>query len=122
MELGQKIKNDVMIAYGSTKRCAEVCGISRNTLIKMYENGIEGISHSSIAVVGNALGYDIEQFKRGVIAPATDDTENIELPSVTANGPLEQDLLEKFRKLSIKGQVKVLDYVNDLRAAYPSEV
>lgn len=122
MELGQKIKNDVMIAYGSTKRCSEVCGISRNTLIKMYRDGIEGISHSSIAVVGNALGYDIEQFKLGIIAPAPDSSDNFELPKSTARSVLEEDLLEQFRKLSIKGQVKVLDYVNDLRAAYPSEV
>lgn len=44
------------------------------------------------------------------------------MPPKTANNYLEEDLLEQFRKLSIKGQVKVLDYVNDLRAAYPSEV
>lgn len=122
MELGQKIKNDVLAIYKSTTECANACNISRNTLIKIYQNGIKGISENSLAAVAQALGYDFEELKKGNIRVIPEKYDKIALPAKTANNYLEEDLLEQFRKLSLKGQVKVLDYVNDLRAAYPSEV
>lgn len=124
MDIGKRIKNDVLITYGSTKRCAEACNISRNTLIKMYECGVDGISHGSIAIVANALGYDAEQLQQGIKAPAKEDENetSVELAPVVAQGSFEEDLLKQFRSLSVKGQVKVLDYINDLKVVYPSEV
>lgn len=125
MDTGKRIKNDVLMTYGSTKRCAEVCGLSRNTLIKIYESGVDGISHGSLAIVASALGYDIELLKQGIVAPAKesdDESTSAIIAPMTVNSAFEEDILASLRLLSVKGQVKVLDYINDLRAAYPSEV
>lgn len=122
MNTGEIIKKDVIYVYGSTKKFSDETGISRTTLYDIYKNGIGIASYNTLSTIAKTLGYDLEELKKGNIEVIPELLEKITMPPVTAKGPLEQDLLEQFRKLSIKGQVKVLDYVNDLRAAYPSEV
>ena len=122
MDIGERIKNDVMMIYGSTKKCSESCGISRSTLIKIYETGLLGASHKTLYSLAIALGYDFIELKKGNIVADRELMEKITMPPVTTNSAFEEDVLTQLRQLSIKGQVKVLDYINDLKVVYPSEV
>lgn len=122
MNIGQKIKNDVLTLYKSTTECANVCGVSRNTLIKIYSNGIEGISDNSLALVAQALGYDFAALKDGRIVVDPDLLSRVTSPRISPNNVLEEDILKQVQKLSARGQLKVLEYIEDILPKYSSEV
>lgn len=122
MNTGNIIKKDIIYSYGSTKKFSDTTGISRTTLYDIYNNGIESASFNTLSILAKTLGYDLEELKKGNIEVIPELLERINMPPLTANSAFEEDILSSLRLLSVKGQVKVLDYINDLRAAYPSEV
>lgn len=122
MSTGNIIKKDIIYTYGSTKKFSDITGISRTTLYDIYNNGLETASFNTITTLAKTLGYDLEKLKQGKVEVIPELLEKITMPAVTANSAFEEDILRSLRQLSIKGQIKVLDYINDLKAAYPSEV
>ncbi|MCQ2369402.1 MAG: helix-turn-helix transcriptional regulator [Paludibacteraceae bacterium] len=122
MSTGNIIKKDIIYTYGSTKKFSDITGISRTTLYDIYNNGLETASFNTITTLAKTLGYDLEKLKQGEVEVIPELLEKITMPAVTANSAFEEDILRSLRQLSIKGQIKVLDYINDLKAAYPSEV
>lgn len=114
MTIGEEIKRDINAVYGSTKAFSDEVGISRTTMYDIYKNGIESIGHKTLVVIANALGYDFEKFKNGEIVADPELVKRVKIPNATAKNPLEQEVIEKFRRLSIKGQLKLLDIMEDM--------
>ena len=80
----------------------------------IYKNGIESIGHKTLVVIANALGYDFDKLKNGEIVVDQELVKRVKIPNATAKNPLEQEVIEKFRRLSIKGQLKLLDIMEDM--------
>lgn len=122
MNNGLTIKKDITILYGSTKKFSEESGISRTTIYDLYNKGIEKASPATLSALSKYLGYDFEKLKEGVIATDPVLLENYNKEPTNPNNILEDDLLSHFRKLSIKGQLRVIEYIEDILPKYSSEV
>lgn len=118
MFIGEKIRQDVELLYQSTNKYSEETGISRTTMRKIYSNGIIGNAPKTIKKIADTLGYKYDALRHGEVIIDETLREKIILPTVPLYNHIEEDLLSQFRNLSIKGQMKVIEYIEDIKDNY----
>lgn len=121
MTINERIRQDVELLYTSTNKFSEEVGISRNTMMKIYTNGIGCVSIRVIQRLAEALGYNYIELMNGKIVIDQNLRDKINLPATPLYNHIEEDLMNQFRNLSIKGQMKVIEYIEDIKDNYRKE-
>lgn len=129
MKFEEALKNEIEIQYGSVYHFSQVTKISNSTFTKISQSGIKSVSKKTLTRIAHHLGLDVDALSNGQIKGAeyTEEekarfaSEKLAPFTTDPSNPMEKDLLTSFRKLSIRGQFKVIDYVNDIMNTYKEE-
>lgn len=121
MTITERIRQDVELLYQSTNKFTEEVGVSRTTMRKIYENGLDGIAPKTILNIAKALGYDYAELRKGKIVIDETQRKKINTQPASLYNHIEDDLVNQFRMLSIKGQMKVIEYIEDIKDNYRKE-
>ena len=126
MTVEELLKNEIELQYGSTYNFCKTTGLSRSMFTKIASKGIKSVSNVSLNKIAKHLGLSISDLKKGKIVYheytpeeiAKFESEKIAPIVVDTNNPIEIQLLEAFRNLDFKGQIKTIEYIKDITATY----
>ena len=130
MTFEEKLRREIELQYGSLYHFAQVIGVSRSVFTGLKNAGIESLSEKTVKKIARGLSFDPESLMRKEFVYVSNvPLEEIEaeaevIKQAKANrilSPLEETLLTAFQDLSVKGQFKVLDYIEDISAKYKKD-
>mgnify|MGYP004547764115 FL=1 len=105
MNVEEKLKELILANYKSIRAFTVAASIPYSTVDNIFKRGIGGTAVTTVVRICDLLGITVEGITHGIIEPKENSAQLT---------PAQAKLLGSFDQLNDEGQIKAVEYVEDL--------